>query len=84
MPVNSIGRKSHRQYLGHLFQSVMDPDKRRAIGAHYTTEQNILKVIEPLFMDDLKDEFKKICDLKRNRTNRLQQFQLEIGRFEFL
>ena len=69
--------------FGSLFQSVMDPDKRRAIGAHYTTEQNILKVIEPLFMDDLKDEFKKICDLKRNRTNRLRQFQQKLSQLNF-
>lgn len=39
--------------FGALFQSVMDPAERRARGAHYTTEQNIPKVIEPLFLDDL-------------------------------
>jgi len=38
--------------FGSLFQSVMDPAQRRAQGAHYTTEQNILKVIEPLFLDE--------------------------------
>ena len=41
-----------------LFQSVMEPAQRRAQGAHYTTEKNILKVIEPLFMDDLRAEFR--------------------------
>ena len=41
--------------FGALFQSVMNPAERRAQGAHYTTEKNILKVIEPLFMDDLRD-----------------------------
>ena len=40
--------------FGALFQSVMEPAERRAKGAHYTTEKNILKVIEPLFMDDLR------------------------------
>ena len=35
----------------------MDPTERRAQGAHYTTEKNILKVIEPLFLDDLRAEF---------------------------
>ena len=40
--------------FGALFQSVMDKQKRRAIGAHYTTEQNILKLIHPLFLDDLR------------------------------
>ena len=42
--------------FGALFQSVMDAGQRREQGAHYTTEQNILKVIEPLFLDDLKAE----------------------------
>ena len=43
-----------------LFQSVMEPAQRRAQGAHYTTEKNILKVIEPLFMDDLRAEFERL------------------------
>ena len=43
--------------FGALFQSVMDPVERRKQGAHYTTEKNILKVIEPLFLDDLQAEF---------------------------
>jgi|GEM_PF-1107787 len=42
--------------FGALFQSVMSPKQRRAQGAHYTTEKNILKVIEPLFLDDLRAE----------------------------
>ena len=42
--------------FGSLFQSVMDPVERRAQGAHYTTEKNILKVIQPLFLDDLRGE----------------------------
>ncbi len=45
--------------FGSLFQSVMDKKKRRAIGAHYTNEQNIMKVIGPLFLDELKAEFEK-------------------------
>ncbi|MEO8050961.1 MAG: DNA methyltransferase [Acidobacteriota bacterium] len=46
--------------FGSLFQSVMDRDERRAQGAHYTTEGNILKVIEPLFMDGLRAEFQRL------------------------
>jgi hypothetical protein len=45
--------------FGSLFQSVMNAKERRASGAHYTTERNIMKVIEPLFLDDLKIEFAK-------------------------
>ena len=43
--------------FGSVFQSVMDRNQRRAQGAHYTTEKNILKVIEPLFLDDLHAQF---------------------------
>ena len=46
--------------FGALFQSVMDPAERRAQGAHYTTEKNILKVIEPLFLDDLRAGFARL------------------------
>ena len=62
--------------FGSLFQSVMDKKKRRAIGAHYTTEQNIMKVIQPLFLDDLKAEFDRIRIRKDNgRANALRTFQ---------
>lgn len=40
--------------FGSMFQSVMQPEQRRAIGAHYTTERNILKTIGPLFLDELQ------------------------------
>ena len=53
--------------FGSLFQSVMDKDQRRRQGAHYTTEQNILKVIEPLFLDELREEFRT---LKARRDTR--------------
>ena len=53
--------------FGALFQSVMASAERRAQGAHYTTEQNILKVIEPLFLDDLKAEFAHLKARKDSR-----------------
>ena len=66
--------------FGSLFQSVMDEDERRRQGAHYTTEQNILKVIEPLFLDDLREEFQR---LKARRDTRripeLISFQQRLG-----
>ncbi len=71
--------------FGALFQSVMDPNERRAQGAHYTTEKNILKVIEPLFLDDLRAEFER---LKARRGSRrrpdLLVFQARLGRLNFL
>ena len=71
--------------FGALFQSVMQPEARRAEGAHYTTEQNILKVIEPLFLDDLKAEFERLQSRKdsRRRTE-LQRFQQKLGSLTFL
>ncbi len=71
--------------FGALFQSVMDPDHRRAVGAHYTTEQNILKVIEPLFLDELRAEFERIRAQRggRRRAN-LQRFQQRLGEMRFL
>ena len=71
--------------FGALFQSVMQPEERRAEGAHYTTEQNILKVIEPLFLDDLRAEFKRLKARRdsRRRTE-LQRFQRKLGSLTFL
>ena len=70
--------------FGALFQSVMDPAERRAQGAHYTTEKNILKVIEPLFMDDLRTEFGRLRALRgRGRVAALRQFQVKLGGLTF-
>ncbi len=54
--------------FGSLFQSVMNPVERRNLGAHYTSEKNILKVIRPLFLDDLRREFISIQQDKRKLT----------------
>ncbi|MDE0029970.1 MAG: class I SAM-dependent DNA methyltransferase, partial [Deltaproteobacteria bacterium] len=70
--------------FGALFQSVMDPAERRAQGAHYTTEKNILKVIEPLFMDDLRAEFERLRARRgRGRLAVLRQFQAKLGGLTF-
>ena len=70
--------------FGALFQSVMEPAERRAQGAHYTTEKNILKVIEPLFLDDLRAEFARLKSRKDSRRRAdLQRFQEKLGRMRF-
>ncbi|MDE0457061.1 MAG: class I SAM-dependent DNA methyltransferase [Chromatiales bacterium] len=70
--------------FGALFQSVMDPAERRAQGAHYTTEKNILKVIEPLFMDDLRTEFERVRKRRgRGRLAALRRFQAKLGGLTF-
>ena len=70
--------------FGALFQSVMDPKERRARGAHYTTEKNILKVIEPLFMDDLSAEFARLKSRRDSRRRAdLRRFQEKLGQLRF-
>lgn len=70
--------------FGALFQSVLEPAERRAQGAHYTTEKNILKVIEPLFLDDLRAEFRRIKARKDNRRAfELRAFQKRISELKF-
>ena len=66
--------------FGSLFQSVMEPAERRAQGAHYTTEKNILKVIEPLFLDDLRAEFRRLQERRDGRSEAdLRKFQQKLG-----
>jgi len=70
--------------FGSLFQSVMDKDERRKKGAHYTTEKNIMKVIGPLFLDDLRAEFARINARKDNRRkSELEAFRQRLGKLTF-
>ncbi len=70
--------------FGSLFQSVMDKTQRRTQGAHYTTEKNILKVIEPLFLDDLRDEFLRIKARRdARRKAELHTFHKKLGELTF-
>lgn len=70
--------------FGALFQSVMEPAERRAQGAHYTTEKNILKVIEPLFLDELKAEFVQLKARKDTRRRvELLAFQQRLSKLKF-
>ena len=66
--------------FGSLFQSIMDKEARRNLGAHYTSEKNILKLINPLFMDDLRAEFEKV----KNNRNKLFEFHKKLRTLKFL
>lgn len=66
--------------FGALFQSVMDEKARRNLGAHYTSETNILKLIKPLFLDALWEEFNKV----KNNRNRLFEFHKKLRTLIFL
>lgn len=72
--------------FGSMFQSVMNPEERHEIGAHYTSEKNIFKVIGPLFLDGLKEEFERICSLKNgsDRKKKLEAFQKKLATLRFL
>ncbi len=69
--------------FGGMFQSVMDAGERRHMGAHYTTEENILKVINPLFMDELRSQFEKINSENVNQRARLEEFQEHLASLKF-
>jgi hypothetical protein len=65
--------------FGSLFQSIMDEKARRNLGAHYTSEANILKLIKPLFLDELHGEFERV---KGNR-NKLFEFHKKLRQLTF-
>ena len=66
--------------FGALFQSIMDEKARRNLGAHYTSEENILKLIKPLFLDDLWIEFGRV----KGNKNRLFEFHKKLRSLVFL
>jgi hypothetical protein len=66
--------------FGSMFQSVMNPTERRNLGAHYTSEKNILKLIKPLFLDDLWQEFEII----KTNKNKLPEFHKKLSQLKFL
>ena len=66
--------------FGAMFQGVMNPQERRELGAHYTSEENILKVIRPLFLDELYAEF----DQSKNTIAELQAFHRKLAALTFL
>ncbi|MDP9196425.1 MAG: N-6 DNA methylase [Pseudomonadota bacterium] len=90
LPIPSFDRKMRESLLeaaaldwsrispaifGSLFQSIMDVKARRDLGAHYTTETNILKALNPLFLDNLRAEFEKV---KKDRR-KLNDFRRKLA-----
>jgi hypothetical protein len=66
--------------FGSLFQGIMEPRERRQIGGHYTSERDILKLIRPLFLDDLRAEFDRVKSNKRQ----LRLFHQKVAELRFL
>ena len=71
--------------FGAVFESTLNPETRRSGGMHYTSIENIHKVIDPLFLDELKEELNEIRQIKQPATlkNRAQQFQEKLSRLVF-
>lgn len=67
--------------FGSMIQAVVNPDVRAKEGMHYTSVPNIMKVINPLFMDDLRGEYKKLTDFYDQKKNLYDMSVLSINQF---
>ncbi len=65
--------------FGGMFQAVKNKEARRALGEHYTTEKNILRVIEPLFLDDFRERFDNA-----NTVRKLENLRIALGKYRFM
>ena len=71
--------------FGAVFESTLNPETRRSGGMHYTSIENIHKVIDPLFLDELKDELNEIRQFKQSKTveQKAKQFQYKLSSLLF-
>ena len=72
--------------FGAVFESTLNPETRRSGGMHYTSIENIHKVIDPLFLDDLKKELEELKNIavERTKKNKLKDFQHKLASLKFL
>lgn len=72
--------------FGAVFESTLNPETRRSGGMHYTSIENIHKVIDPLFLDELKKEYEEICEIavEKTRERKLKEFQKKLATLTFL
>ena len=72
--------------FGAIFESTLNPETRRSGGMHYTSIENIHKVIDPLFLDDLKAEFEELKQIKNatNRIEKVKEFHKRLGTLKFI
>ena len=71
--------------FGAVFESTLNPETRRSGGMHYTSIENIHKVIDPLFMNELNKEFEEISSIavERTREKKLKDFQAKLSKLTF-
>lgn len=72
--------------FGAVFESTLNPETRRSGGMHYTSIENIHKVIDPLFLNDLNEEFDEIKEIKveKTRLKRIEEFRTKLASLTFL
>ena len=72
--------------FGAVFESTLNPETRRSGGMHYTSIENIHKVIDPLFLDELKEEFEAIKEIKLKKTRdvKCEEFRKKLAGLKFL
>lgn len=72
--------------FGAVFESTLNPETRRSGGMHYTSIENIHKVIDPLFLDELKEEYQTLTEIKVEKTKKtkLEAFQDKLAGLTFL
>ncbi len=72
--------------FGAVFESTLNPETRRSGGMHYTSIENIHKVIDPLFLNELKEELEEIKEIKidKTRKQRVQEYRNKLASLNFL
>ncbi|MCA1604450.1 MAG: hypothetical protein LC775_02985 [Acidobacteria bacterium] len=70
--------------FGSMFQSVRDVNTRRELGEHYTSEGNILKTLNPLFLDELRDELAHALSLKKGNVQALNRLWAKLGEIRYM
>lgn len=70
--------------FGSMFQSVRDAQTRRELGEHYTSEENILKTLNPLFLDELRGEFEHTKTLGKYEADRLRKLRDKLARLRYM
>lgn len=72
--------------FGAVFESTLNPETRRSGGMHYTSIENIHKVIDPLFLDDLRSELEEIksYQVEKTRNAKLKEYQNKLASLKWL
>ncbi len=70
--------------FGSMFQSVRDAQTRRELGEHYTSEENILKTLNPLFLDELREELTHALALKKGKVQALNRLWTKLGEIRYM